>query len=245
MSEQMRTIRAPQLDERLETAVAMAVPCRICADIGADHGHLSASLLSRGLCEHVLVSDISDKALQKARTLLGTMQLTGKVTFTVADGLDGAAQLPEKPDTIFILGMGGETMAHILTEGRTALDGATLILSPQTDLPLVRQTLCQIGYRLRKETAVASGKRQYILMRAEPALPGEATYTNKELILGPILCRERPADWQPYLRREEQYTLSAIKAMEKATTDKDMQRLAQFRETLSLVQEALHSYEQE
>lgn len=245
MSEQMRTIRAPQLDERLETAVAMAVPCRICADIGADHGHLSASLLSRGLCEAVLVSDISDKALQKARSLLGTMQLTDRVTFSVADGLNGFSLMSEKPDTIFILGMGGETMAHILSDGEAVLNGAALILSPQTDLPLVRQTLCRIGYRLRRETAVSCGKRQYILMRAEPALPGEAPYTQEELILGPILRRERPAAWQAYLRREEQYTLSAIKAMEKATTDKDMQRLAQFRETLSLVQAALSTYEQE
>ena len=245
MNDQMRTIRAPQLDDRLEAAVAMAVPCRFCADIGADHGHLSASMLSRGLCESMLVSDISDKALQKARTLLGTMQLTDRVTFTVADGLTGARRFPHKLDTIFILGMGGETMAHILTEGQTLLCGATLILSPQTDLPLVRSTLCAIGYRLRRETAVASGKRQYILMRAEPALPGEAAYTHEELILGPILRKERPQDWQLYLRREEQYTLSAIKAMEKATTDKDLQRLADFRETLSLVQEALRSYEKE
>ncbi len=240
-----KTIRAPQLDDRLEAAVAMAVPCRYCADIGADHGHLSASMLSRGLCEHMLVSDISDKALQKARVLLATMQLESRATFSVADGLKGAELLPHALDTIFILGMGGETMAHILREGQPVLRGAALILSPQTDLPLVRQTLCDIGYRLRRETAVASGKRQYILMRAEPALPGEAAYTNRELILGPILQRERPADWQLYLRREEQYTLSAIKAMEKATTDKDLQRLAQFRETLSLVQEALRSYEKE
>lgn len=240
-----KTIRAPQLDDRLETAVAMAVPCRYCADIGADHGHLSASMLSRGLCEAMLVSDISDKALDKARTLLAGMQLSDRVTFAVADGLAGAKRFPHKLDTIFILGMGGETMAHILTEGQSLLFGATLILSPQTDLPLVRQTLCRIGYRLRRETAVASGRRQYILMRAEPAQPQEAPYTREELILGPILRRERPADWQLYLRREEQYTLTAIKAMEKATTDKDLQRLADFRETLSLVQEALRSYEKE
>lgn len=245
MNGQMRTIRAPQLDERLEAAVAMAVPCHICADIGADHGHLSASMLSRGLCSHMLVSDISDKALDKARTLLGTLQLEDKVTFSVADGLDGAALLPQPPDTVFILGMGGETMAHILTNGRAALHGATLILSPQTDLPLVRQTLCDIGYRLRRETAVSSGKRQYILMRAQPALPGEAAYTAEELILGPILRKERPKDWEPYLRREQQYTQSAIKAMEKATTQKDLERLAQFRETLCLIDEALQTYEKE
>ncbi len=237
----MRTQRAPQLDDRLEAALAMAVPCRICADIGADHGHLSANLLSRGLCEHVLVSDISHKALDKARVLLGSMNLQNRVTFAVADGLGGAALLPEKLDTCFILGMGGETMAHILEEGSAALDGATLILSPQTDIPLVRATLVRIGYRLRREQIIPCGKRYYVLLRAEPALPGEGVYTAEELILGPILLKEYPAAWEAYLRREEQYALAAIEAMKKSV--KDTQRLATFSETLSLVQKALRHYE--
>lgn len=245
MTEQPRTQRAPALDDRLEAAVAMAVPCRICADIGADHGKLSASLLCRGLCEHVLVSDISDKALEKSRTLLGGLQLNEQVTFSVADGLDGVSLLQKPLDTCFILGMGGETMAHILEEGQHALGGATLILSPQTDIPLVRATLVGIGYRIRREEIIPSGRRHYVLMRAEPATQGERPYTAEELILGPVLMKERPAAWEAYLRREEQYAETAVNAMEKATTNKDPERLAHFRGTLSLVRAALRSYEKE
>ncbi len=245
MSEQPRTQRAPVLDDRLEAAVAMAVPCSICADIGADHGKLSASLLCRGLCQHVLVSDISDKALEKSRTLLGGLQLTDQVTFSVADGLDGVSLLQKPLDTCFILGMGGETMAHILEKGRNVLGGAALILSPQTDIPLVRATLVSIGYRIRREEIIPSGRRHYVLMRAEPAMPDEAAYTEEELILGPVLMKERPAPWEAYLRREAQYAETAVNAMETASTDKDSQRLAHFRGTLSLVRDALRFYEKE
>ena len=245
MDKQVRTQRAPLLDERLEAAVAMAVPCRVCADIGADHGKLSAAMLCRGLCEHMLVSDISDKALEKSRVLLGGLHLQDQVTFSVADGLDGAKLLTEPLDTCFILGMGGETMAHILEAGQAALNGAKLILSPQTDIPLVRATLVAMGYRIRREEIIPSGKRQYVLMRAEPALPGERPYTAEELILGPVLMKERPAAWEAYLRREEQYAQTAVAAMEKASTNKDSERLAHFRGTLSLVQEALRGFEKE
>ena len=245
MDKQVRTQRAPLLDERLEAAVAMAVPCRICADIGADHGKLSAAMLCRGLCQHMLVSDISDKALDKSRVLLGNLHLQDQATFAVADGLDGVKLLKEPLDTCFILGMGGETMAHILTQGKAVLHGAALILSPQTDIPLVRATLVDIGYRLRREEIIPSGKRHYVLMRAEPAAPGERVYTAKELILGPVLVRERPPAWEAYLRREEQYAITAVTAMEKASTNKDPERLAHFRGTLSLVQEALRGFEKE
>ncbi len=245
MEMQNRTLRPPQLDDRLEAAIAMAVPCQVGADIGADHGKLSASLLMRGLCEHMLVSDISDKALSKARNLLGTLHLNDRADFAAADGLDAMASARHKVDTCFILGMGGETMAHILLDGQHVLGGAKLILSPQTDVPLVREALCRIGYRLRREEIVLSGGRDYILMRAEPAEEGEPEYSEKELLLGPILLRERPAQWQSYLCREEQYIKKAITAMEKASSFKDMERLAQFRETLSLVQEALDFYREE
>lgn len=245
MDKQVRTQRAPLLDERLEAAVAMAVPCRICADIGADHGKLSAAMLCRGLCKHMLVSDISDKALDKSRALLGSLHLQDRVTFSVADGLDGAKLLTEPLDTCFILGMGGETMAHILEAGQSALNGAALILSPQTDIPLVRATLVAMGYRIRREEIIPSGKRHYVLMRAEPALPGERPYTAEELILGPVLMKERPAAWETYLRREEQYAQTAVAAMEKASSNKDSERLAHFRGTLSLVAEALRGYGKE
>ncbi|MBE5801508.1 MAG: SAM-dependent methyltransferase [Clostridiales bacterium] len=239
------SFRAPQLDDRLEAAVAMAMPCCVGADIGADHGKLSAAMLMRGLSRHMLVSDISSKALDKSRLLMSSLQLNDQVTFAVADGLDAALTTPQPVDTYFILGMGGETMAHILQEGAGVLSGAKLILSPQTDVPLVRQVLCEIGYRLRQEDVVHSAGRDYILMRAEPAQEGEPDYTPQELILGPILMKQRPAAWQGYLLRELQYIQKAVQAMEKASTCKDEDRLSHFRQTLSYVQEALGFYEKE
>ena len=50
-------------------------------------------------------------------------------------------------------------MAGILERGKDRLQGAALVLGPQTELPLLRQTLNEIGYRIRRERAVEANRR--------------------------------------------------------------------------------------
>ena len=55
-------------------------------------------------------------------------------------GFAALGALKQPPDTVFVLGMGGETIGGILRRGHTRLGGAALILGAQTDLPMVRRT---------------------------------------------------------------------------------------------------------
>lgn len=52
------------LDGRLSAAMALGAGTRVFADIGADHGRLSAALLLGG-AGHGLVSDVSAAALER------------------------------------------------------------------------------------------------------------------------------------------------------------------------------------
>ena len=81
-----------------------------------------------------LVADISAAALEKARKRLHALGLDNRATFAVADGLAALDALKQPPDTVFVLGMGGETIGGILRRGHTRLGGAALILGAQTDL---------------------------------------------------------------------------------------------------------------
>lgn len=74
------------------------------------------------------------------------------------------------------------------------------MLSSHTDIPLVRQTLMQIGYAITAERIARAKGRFYVLMRAEP---GNAHYTERELYLGPALLDNPPPLWQDYLRWRE------------------------------------------
>ena len=233
------------LDARLCTAYDMVSPCKLCADIGADHGKLSAALLMDGRAEHMLVADISEKALAKARVLLAGRQLTGKATFAVADGLAALDALDgQKADVICALGMGGDTIADMLRKGAAKLNGALLVLGAQTELPVLREALCEIGYRLREECVAEATGRFYVVMRAEPAKAGEADYTEKELLLGPCLLKALPPAWEPILKRREALLIKAQAAMAQAVRQDAIGRQRAVAQELTYIQETLAALEE-
>ena len=226
--------RAPLLDGRLSAAMALAQGAQVFADIGADHGRLSAVMLLSG-ARSALVADISAAALEKARKRLHALGLDNRATFAVADGLAALDALKQPPDTVFVLGMGGATIGGILRRGHTRLGGAALILGAQTDLPMVRRTVCEVGYRIRSEVIASAGGRDYVLMRCTPARADEAVYTERECMLGPGLLRDPSSEWQRVLKRREHLLQQEISAMEKAGLEKDRERLAMNRRELGYV----------
>lgn len=235
--------RAPILDGRLSAAFALAGNCRVFADIGADHGRLSAALLLADSRRMGLVADISPLALSKAQARLHSLRLEERVRFAVADGLD--ALCGAEADTVFILGMGGDTIRGILIRGACHLHGAALILGPHTDAPLVRQAIVEIGYRIRQEQIVRDAGRDYLLLRATPASEGEAPYTEEELLLGPVLLWERPLGWLPVLQRRKRLLGQAIRAMQETAKAKDARRLCDYEREYGYVLRALACFGKE
>ena len=214
--------------------MALAEGTQVFADIGADHGHLSAVLLLRG-ARRALVADVSAAALEKARGRLHALGLDSRATLAVADGLAALDAFDQVPDTVFVLGMGGETIGGILQRGFARLRGAALILGAQTGLPLVRRTVCEVGYRIRREVIASAGGRDYVLMRCTPALADEAAYTECECVLGPGLLMDPSPEWRRVLERRERLLQQEIAAMERAGLEKDKERLAMNRRELGYV----------
>ena len=190
-------MRCPKLDERLQAAAGLFTACALGADIGADHGRLSCYLLQHDICKRMIVSDVSAASLEKAKALLQLHGLNSRAVFRAADGLSA---LEESAQCVAVCGMGGRLMRSILLNGQQKLEGAALVLSCHTDIPLVRKTLADIGYHITEERLVRARARYYVVMRAEA---GAAQYAEKELYLGPLLMRLRPPLWQEYLRWRE------------------------------------------
>lgn len=179
-------MRYPQLDERLQAAADLFSACDLGADIGADHGRLSCHLLHTNTCQRMIVADISDDSLQKARNLLSLHRLDERADFRVADGLK--ALEGKKAACAAICGMGGALISKILLAGKAYLQGAALVICSHTDIPLVRKTLQEIGYHIANEKIVRAKGRFYIVLRAEA---GKADYSEKELYLGPCLLQQQ------------------------------------------------------
>ena len=182
------------LDERLTLAAALYPACELGADIGTDHGYLPCHLLETGVCRRMILADVSPKALGRAEAEVARRGLQDRARLVCADGLDA---LTERCDCVSLMGMGGETMAGILLRGRDRLDGATLVLSAHTELPLVRKAVLDLGYHLTRETRCRSGGRFYVFWRAEP---GFAPMTEEEIRHGSLLFNEPSPLLTDYLR---------------------------------------------
>lgn len=157
-----RTKENLTLTPRLQ-AIADRVPqgARL-ADIGTDHGHLPLWLLTQNRLTYAIASDLREGPLDHARDNARFHELTDRVRFRLASGLEGIE--PDECDTISIAGMGGETIAAILEAAPWTADGKhTLLLQPMTMLPQLRQWLWAHGYCIQEETVCQEGHRYYLI----------------------------------------------------------------------------------
>ena len=183
------------LDPRLSLAFDLYDPCVLAADIGTDHAHLPAALLQRGRCQHMILTDISESALENARTEMIRLRLTDRVSLRLGDGL---SPVSEKCGMISVMGMGGRTIRSILLSGKDRLQCASLLLSAHTDWHLIRSALQDIGYRPDREEPCFAAGRFYLILRARP---GAVPMTDREIRLGgPLFCSGSPV-LIPFLRR--------------------------------------------
>ena len=182
------------LDPRLSAIAALVGSCESYADIGCDHGRLGAFLLQTGRCARAQLTDISADSLQKAQRLVALLGLAERVDFRVGDG---ALALSDVPEVTVIAGMGGATIAKIIRAGRERLGDSRLILQPNVAVRELREALVECGYRICDERIAPDGRRNYIIIAAEP---GEARYTEDELEVGPVLLRDKPQELAPYAR---------------------------------------------
>ena len=213
------------LDARLSLAFDLYDPCGLAADIGTDHAHLPAALLQRGRCQHMILTDLSESALQNARNEMIRLRLTDRVTLRSGNGLD---PLEEACGMISVTGMGGRTVRNILLNGRDRLRGASLVLSAHTDLPLIREAISLIGYHLDREEPCFCAGRYYLVMRARP---GARDVSPRELRLGGPLFDSSSDQLIPWVKRRRDVLLDSLRGLESADTP-DRARIAQVREDI-------------
>ncbi len=182
------------LDERLSLAAALYEPCALGADIGTDHGFLPCHLLEQNICRRMLLADVSPKALSRAKAEVQRRGLGSRAELVCADGL---AALREPCGCVSMMGLGGETIARLLTEGQQRLQGAVLVLSAHTDLPMVRRAVGAIGYHIVREELCQAAGRFYIVWRAEP---GAAPQSESDIAFGSLLFEGGSPLLGPYIR---------------------------------------------
>lgn len=153
----------PCLDARLSAAAAYVRPGRPAADIGCDHGKLSAWLAGSKRCPRVFACDLRPGPLAKAEK--NCAPWADVVECRLGSGLSVLA--PGEASEIIIAGMGAETILEILDAAPWVCSPEyNLILVPATKHSLLRLGLARRGFALAGETLCQAAGRWYTVINA-------------------------------------------------------------------------------
>lgn len=170
------------LTPRLQAVADLVPPGQAVADIGCDHGYISAYLVQQGIARHVVAADVRPGPLGACVRLVETLGLTAQISTKLCSGLTNIDE--SQCDCVVIAGMGGELIAQILAEC-PYIHKKTLILQPMTHPEVVRQFLFTHGFGIDCAKIVQEGQHHYLVLRAVPN-QAPASYTPADLYLAGI-----------------------------------------------------------
>ena len=179
------------LSPRLAAVASLVPEGSVAADVGAGHGRLAAHLVASGRCSRVIVVDRSREELAASLRRPG-------LDLRCGDGL--APVGPEDGvETVIIAGMGGASIAGILSRRAAGLAVLRFVLQPQTEAALLRKSLPGLGLALVDERLVRDAGRYYVVLVAEPGVgsgPDRFPGLTPEDVLaaGAHLLRRRPVE---------------------------------------------------
>ena len=191
-----------KLSKRLET-ICNLVPkgARVC-DVGCDHAYVDIRLLQEEKVPYALAMDVADGPLATAKANLELTELydTGRCELRKSNGL--SAYEPGEAEVMICAGMGGILMQSLLeAESEKVLSFQELILSPQSEIHLVREWLFQNGCRITEERFLRDEGKYYTVITAEPCTApendavslSEGAFGSKSLL--PETEMQRRPDW--------------------------------------------------
>ncbi len=155
------------------------------ADIGTDHGYVPMLLMKQGRSPRVIMSDISEGSLAKARETFAACRLNDVVDesdFRIGDGLQtiGAGEV----DELIIAGLGGHTIRNILDDDEAKSKSfKRLILQPRKHSGTLRYYLYTHGWDIESETLAEEGKFACEIITAVPSDKNrrEADYSEDDI----------------------------------------------------------------
>lgn len=152
------------LSPRLEKVASLVPKGAKIADVGTDHAYLPIYLIQSGIAQSAVATDIHKGPIEAANSNIKAAGVGGIKTI-LCDGL--TAVLPHEVDTVIIAGMGGDTIAHVLSEAEwLKSEDKLLILQPMSSADSARVYLAQNGYKVEKEVCVEDAGRVYPVMTA-------------------------------------------------------------------------------
>ena len=157
----------PTLDARLSAAAELVLPGKPVADIGCDHGKLTAVLAASGRYPKVIGADLRPGPLARAEQTLEHAGCKDRAELRLGDGLSVLS--PGEVGTIVLAGVSAQTTWEILEQAPWVftVGGLRLVMIPATRHSDLRRWLWEHGFELKADRPVQAAGRWYAVMAAE------------------------------------------------------------------------------
>ena len=199
------------------------------ADVGTDHGYLPVYLLQEKKIAFAIASDINTEPLEHARRTAKEYGITENIDFRLCGGLDLICC--EEVDTVIIAGMGGETIAAILSSATWLLKSdITLLLQPMSKQEFLRGWLVDNGYFFAEEHLVWDKEVLYPIFSVKA---GESKKLTPGEIYGGVKLQKDPL-WSDYLSIQRNRLERAYEGLQRG---KDEAAARKAREIFSALEE--------
>ena len=158
-------------------------------DIGCDHGLLDIYLTLEYGC-HCSCCDVNSGIVGRAISNISKYGLLDKINVFVGNGY---YDLGLDYNSVMVLaGMGTSTILRILENNRTS----SIVCQTNTDLYVLRKSVCAMGYYISCEDIVFDNNRYYVSIRFEE---GISNYSYDELLLGPCMIKSNSSVFNDYV----------------------------------------------
>lgn len=206
-----------QLSDRLRKVADFVTDGSRVADIGTDHGYIPIDLVESGRIQSALALDIGRGPLMRAEEHIQAHGLASQIETRLSDGVKELKK--GEADSIVIAGMGGALTVRILGEGSAVLeDVKEIILSPHTELFLVRRYLIEHGYDIVREEMVYDMGKYYTVMRAvhtaDAGVRDKYAADGHYYIYGRLLLEEMSPVFVSYIKAEREKLREVLKHLE-------------------------------
>lgn len=188
-----------KLSERLNAVKEYLPRGVVVADVGADRGELSLCLLKENIAKKVILTDISEKSLSRAKQLFAGKREAAYAEFRVGDGL--AVIKPGEVDYAVFAGMGGFTIGKILADAPDVVASFKgMVIQAMGNSDKVRSYLHEKGFAIKGETMILEENQYYTVIHA---CPGPQTLSSAEVFAGPCLLAKSDPLLKKYLSEEK------------------------------------------
>lgn len=218
------------LSPRLEAVVELCPKAKVIADIGCDHGLVTAELVLQDKTEMVIATEKSAQCLNKAVSLADSINILQFVSFREGDGFEPTTK-HDKIKFAIIAGMGGDEIIKILENRPKKL--FDFVLQPMKDTPKLREYLVLHGFKILVDKLVKEENRYYDVIRVTK---GKDSLNELEITFGKTNFTDNYEVFYDYLLNRQKQ-LADFKAQVGGLATKLQIEYNQIEQALSLFEE--------